>query len=414
MREKIQGSFWHIPVLAALMLSPFFNSINSLLTIVIGLICIWLMPKSGKPSIYFIGGLLVYLSLILVSMWSSSDTTAAGDNAVFFISWPIYIGYAQLKKDKLNLSLISKWFSIAMIIGFVAFLVHASYMCIHTGDWRSFEIDGRPNGTWFTYANLTWDGHPWYFGLAVGLALILELYFNESPKNWRVYVLQFSLVMAMGRINILAMLAVYAICFLFDAAKRPQIIRQAISYVLLLVLIIGMNKMLVNDRFTEKMSAGKSLELPIKGEDGKIQYVAVPGGAQIRASEWGCAWTLIKANPWIGLGNDNSQRELHQCYKETGFTYGFLNKYNCHNQYIEFALRFGIIWTAMLFTGILYVIVQLYRKKNYAFVLGWIYILICLLTESGMVRQAGSNLIGLWALLSITFILSSSEQEASV
>ena len=52
---------------------------------------------------------------------------------------------------------------------------------------------------------------------------------------------------------------------------------------------------------------------------------------------------VIKKNLFFGVGTGDVKDELIKGYKYYNFQAGFQKQYNCHNQYLQFFVAFGII-----------------------------------------------------------------------
>lgn len=108
-----------------------------------------------------------------------------------------------------------------------------------------------------------------------------------------------------------------------------------------------------------------------------------------RAGSWFGAWMIVKAHPLLGIGVGDTEAALIENYKKINFETGVQNKFNAHNQYLEFWIGSGIVAFLCFVLLIFCEGYDAYLNRN-IILLGLLYILmISCFTESVMNRQAG-------------------------
>ena len=109
-----------------------------------------------------------------------------------------------------------------------------------------------------------------------------------------------------------------------------------------------------------------------------------------RVSIWKASLSGIKKNPVFGVGNKNTRDVIYQNLEDSNST-KFRN-YNCHNQFLEFALSHGLL-ALVLFLVMLFKLFQ--NTPVYAKCLGVIFILL-FMVESYMQVQSGIVFFCFW------------------
>ena len=106
-----------------------------------------------------------------------------------------------------------------------------------------------------------------------------------------------------------------------------------------------------------------------------------------RVSTIKCTIEVIKDNLWFGVGTGDCEMSLNKCYLSYGYI-SLMNR-NPHNQYMQFALRLGVLGF-LLFIACLLIPALLAIKQNKYLYLTFIalFALSCL-TESMLERNKG-------------------------
>lgn len=230
--------------------------------------------------------------------------------------------------------------------------------------------------------------HRSYFSLFLGMAILL--WWQDSsflPKLRIIGIILFAItiVLLQGRINILAFLLVSAGVFIFKSSKNFSRKQNIIGIALAFLLILGYSFLPKKyNRFNQPLTLDYNLS------DSKPSDFT---GITIRLAIWDIAIPLAEENKLLGLGIGDSRDELLQKYDEQGFVLGSMNKFNCHNQYIETALASGIIsLLAIVVLFILYLVFS-YQSNNLFLCAMVIYFFISMLTESLLERHWGISLL---------------------
>lgn len=261
----------------------------------------------------------------------------------------------------------------------VAALVLSSIKAIKAGSIYLMTKNGSEL-SFFTYQQLSETfSHPGYFATFVGFAIFLTLKnVIESEGKKRIYqwislaFLFIMLILLQGRINILALFAVFGVGAIYYAFKKKMYIVLSIPA----LLIIGLVALLA-----------------LGSENSKNRFVQVPNfeyditgnefnSATYRLAEWTCAIDVIEENFWFGTGVGDNRQALWDAYAERGFAEGFRKKYIAHNQYLETMIVCGFIGLIALVSMLFYFARQFYAIGDFAVFGCLLFLAFCLLTES--------------------------------
>lgn len=115
-------------------------------------------------------------------------------------------------------------------------------------------------------------------------------------------------------------------------------------------------------------------------------------GGGIRLKKWENAVQLIAQKPLTGYGS-GSKNALLDHYQKTGFTIGFENKFNAHNQFLESGLELGLIGMALLAMFFFAGFRQAVKRQNRLQFAAFLLLFISFLTESMLERHWGLMMI---------------------
>ncbi|MGK2862154.1 MAG: O-antigen ligase family protein [Chitinophagaceae bacterium] len=121
--------------------------------------------------------------------------------------------------------------------------------------------------------------------------------------------------------------------------------------------------------------------------------------ADSRMSRWLISIDLIKEKPVFGHGTGESRDLLKQRYQERGMKASYVQAYDSHNQYLGYALDYGLLGLLFL-CGFFFLNIRaavLNKDLNMfllIFMLGWV----CLF-ENYLIRNMGINFVSLFLLI---------------
>lgn len=191
-----------------------------------------------------------------------------------------------------------------------------------------------------------------------------------------IFILLFSLVIFSSRIALMSLFI--CLVFLFFKLLKPKHSINLVLITITLVTVLIISVPSSYRRFTEIKST--QLVAPHAGQ--------TSDQANFRYGIYLCDYEILKENWIFGIGLQNIQKELNECYKS--YTYRNFDDYNTltynsHNQYIDFFIKYGIFG---IFALILYLFWGI-RNKDILYRLFLLIFLISLLTENVLDRQVG-------------------------
>lgn len=126
-----------------------------------------------------------------------------------------------------------------------------------------------------------------------------------------------------------------------------------------------------------------------------------------RPDRWKICLGLIQDNLLLGVGPADIEKELQIKYKENDFKISVLEKYNTHNQYLDYVLRFGVFGGLLLISILALVFVNTYLNKEYDLTVIFLVFAIAMMTENYLSVQRG---IVPFCMLSVLFYKKTSKE----
>ncbi len=248
--------------------------------------------------------------------------------------------------------------------------------------------------------------NPIYLGMYVNfsIALSIEKILNNSSKAVHILIFLFLsvlLMLLMSKINII----IYIILLIFTFLYRIKYIKYIILYLILAVFFVLFMLFLVE---------------PIKDRVININYftydinqshIGFWNGANLRMAIWKCAMDPIKDNWLLGVGTGDEKEALLNAYKDNGFKLGLITEYNTHNQWLEFSLRFGMVFSLMIISTNFILPLIIGYKTDYKLFIFMVIISLASLTEVILATQKGVVFYSLFATLFLSQKPFKSENE---
>ena len=119
-----------------------------------------------------------------------------------------------------------------------------------------------------------------------------------------------------------------------------------------------------------------------------------------RPDRWKICVELIQDNLLLGLGPADVENKLQVKYIENNFKISVSEKYNSHNQYLDYTLRFGIFGGLLLISALGLVCINAYFNKEYDIMAIFLVFAVAMMTENYLSVQRG---IVPFCILSVMF-----------
>ncbi|RDI07968.1 O-antigen ligase family protein [Flavobacterium sp. AG291] len=328
---------------------------------------------------------VLYLAYI-VSYFFADDKREVGkllERALPFLLFPLFM--------IMNKQFITKQALILSLKVFVASCILLSLyvwgVIFYKGIDNVFSEDNYYNPVIRNIFNDVSGIHLPYLGMLFVFASLILLYnmlVNRKANGYLKRLLQlvgivfllFSVATFMARMA----LFIFFIVAVFFCLKQMKTLKQLAIAGIVGLIIIGSVLMLPSSQRRIKEGLATEYVLPHAGQPSEQ--------VNFRFGVYHCVQQVLKEHWLTGVGVDNVQKKLNECYSV--YTYrasdDYINiNYNSHNQYFDIMLKYGIfgliIFLISLFWGV---------KNKYIVYQGFIIVIfIALLTENIFSRQVG-------------------------
>lgn len=338
---------------------------------------------SKKKWILFIG--IPYILLILFG------NPVLSKEAILFLTIPIYL--LIYRYSTLNTFLLKKIFIIAVFIYSVILLAVKAIKIIFYDFSEFFQQEQWWNQVLYKNLTLELNAHPTYIAMFIITSLVMLLdQSNQSKKYFSIakytliqailLLVLFLLVVKISFVAIFLILIVYIFFLLFKNKIKLAVMSM------LFLIFIGVtlyNIPGIRHRFQENFNSIEPSYTNLYGQNRLSERTAL----------WTASWNQIKQHPIIGSSFQGIPSKTI-IYPEVKSRYPELEQpKNCHNNFLEFGVRYGILGTSLFLLFTILFLMQ--GVKNISFeILGvWIWIFTFSLTESFMFREQGISLVAI-------------------
>mgnify|MGYP003686351827 CR=1 FL=1 len=230
--------------------------------------------------------------------------------------------------------------------------------------------------------------HPTYSNIIMGISLISFVYF--IPDIWD----ECSIIKKL----LLVFVFIIGIGCMFIVTSRMPLFATFLGISIVFVQKIGLRRFLmfgpigVISIFILAYSFNPSFKAKI--DEVSYDNVKLPteksnDSFNVRTGIVLCTVSGIKQNWLLGLGAGGSIQYLNSCYEGFESPLYLQNKFNTHNQYLDYWLSYGILGVLSLLLLFLTSIIVAVRKRILLGVVLILFFSICILTENVFSRQVG-------------------------
>jgi len=265
---------------------------------------------------------------------------------------------------------------------------------------------GVKDSFFYYHLSAPWGLNIVYYAMIVNAAFIFLAYLLH--RNWKVVTIPIKLVGLLAIVIFVvfvflsaSILQVIALIVLVVIFSMKLALKQKKTWITILapLLVIGLSFLLVSqfkvvDRFTIHY---KRYKLKTNNKDGFHNR---------RLQLWQIAYDNIKVNPIIGVGTGDGQDVLNKTYAQKGLAaYTKKGNYNAHNQFLQFGLTFGMVGFLLFLVSLLWPLIVALKAKDLVYVLFMVLMILSMLTECILQRQAGVVLFAFFnSLLAIKML----------
>lgn len=340
------------------------------------------LTKNDVMNIVVLSAL--YLSYI-VSYFFAADKHEVGkllERALPFLLFPLFMIMNKQFITKNTLRLALHIFVISCII----LGLYVWGVIFSQGIEKIFKEDHYYNPIIRNIFSDTTGIHLPYLGMLFVFAALILLYdvFAVQARNYfllaaRLLAIVFLLISVaafMARMS----LFIFFVVAVFFTLRKIRSLRHLIGVGLLGIIIIVGVLLLPSSQRRVKESLSAKYELPHAGQPSEE--------VNFRYGVYHCVNEVLKEHWLTGVGVDNVQKELDNCY--SAYTYrgtdDYINiSYNSHNQYLDIMLKYGVFGLIIFLISLLWGI----KNRNILYQGFIIIIFMALLTENMFTRQVG-------------------------
>lgn len=337
-----------------------------------------------------------------------SDNTASGLFDLEVKLSALIIPFSILfmtKRVKMNLQLILRLFVIGNVIASIACLVHAYFDSMQMNEMgqRIYEFSIWPDQT---------EGYSFFRLIRIGYSKFSDVYLSyiHHPSYYSMYIL-FSIVIIIEWVrekkNVILniLIIIYFTAFLFLLGSRAAAITALVVFILYLLLYIfrtrkyfvGIGILLVGLVFStiiiSKTRLGHNIHETIEILKDKKD---LDPKSDIRLWLWKSGLEIIENNMILGVGTGDINDALHKQYAEYNLQGAYDSNLNVHNQYLDIAVKFGLVGLIIFIGWMVYSIYYAYKKNQYLFLFFMVIVSINFLFESMLNTIAGVAFLAFW------------------
>jgi O-antigen ligase len=239
------------------------------------------------------------------------------------------------------------------------------------------------------YEGMQFIMHSSYFALYLSFS-IAYLFFKLdaenslfTKRNIAIFCLIFFFIMVVIFLNSRAGMIGLGISFMFFLVYVILEKRLKLFYFLISILI--MTSLFVFTTSNQIFNRFKAIE----NDTVSVKATSNINKLDLRMAILTIGFDLFKESPVIGYGTGDIKDVLINGYKEANFLKGYDRKYNCHNQFLQFLLAFGIIGLLVFLVSLVYPMFFAFFKKNYLYVFLILILSFNFLFESMLETKAG-------------------------
>ena len=346
----------------------------------------------NKPLVLF----LLFITYAILSLFWSSNLEAGMDELDYYKYYPIIVlvFFTVFKKEDIKIAFYVLIFSFAVYALF-SLSLYMDLFTIKIKEYVSSKND--PKGI-LPYAVVT-------FYMSISVFFSVYYFFKEENKKLKYIFLFtaiisfFTLIVNNGRMGQLSFICTLFILIIFYMKYLFKYKKITISFIL--IFTIGCFYLYNSSKLDRYFKGFQELKHSYENKE----YVGSWGP---RLFMWSAAKELIPQNLFFGAGVGDALDELNQYKKDSKKSISWITHY--HNNYFEYIAKFGILGYSIFLFSILVLLISLYKKNKYFFILGLIFYTMFFINGFGDSIIRMSNFDNFFILVFILFSISIQEK----
>ncbi|MDR6299819.1 O-antigen ligase family protein [Mesonia maritima] len=358
-------------------------------------------------SFIFYSPTVFFIPLIWGITYSFSKEEAFSEMTkyIFLALVPLFI----FRKD-ISTAYYKKYASYGILIGSIASTFILSSINIYNFSQTTYPFHWLLNNTFtgFNFLSPFENLHPIYVGMYYNIAIAVLLFSIVKLNNFiRIFL---ALILIIG-ILFLASRITYLILFLIIGLYLIHNLSFKIFSLLVTVaIIIGALSFSTFQKtyVYHKLVTGTIFDLNDNiGEYNTNNTFKVDS----RYSRWKVALELIEEKPLLGYGGGTENEMLLKKYKEYNMKNSIERRYNAHNQFLGFFLRFGVLGFVLLLVYFISNTITAIKYQHLLFLAFLTILFWSFMVENIMDRNMGINFVALFGTLFYAEFLTANEKK---
>ncbi|MBC2838237.1 O-antigen ligase [Robiginitalea sp. SC105] len=351
--------------------------------------------RAFRPWIYMGLPWLLFLPLLVGGLYTPFPENLPGQlvKLVFYILLPLVIFRKDLLKNRAKRIAAS-----GMILGAVA---SATYLLIrNTIEFMDAGVAFRGLLSYqFTGKNFVEplaEMHPVYLGsyylFAAVLVWLSDLHLSIRLK-WVVTVLLVVAIFFVNSRSILALTALMSFTVVYRLLGRKYVLGAILACIAALLFALPV----IRDTYVfKKFSDGTIWELE---KNVGISNTDADNPSDSRMSRWLASWEIYIDKPYLGHGTGSARELLLKAYTEKGMDASLRQQYDSHNQFLAYAMEFGVVGILSILSFFLVNLFWALRHGDGLMGTFTFLVFVICLTENYLIRNMGVNFVALWIVI---------------
>jgi O-antigen ligase len=360
---------------------PFSRKFSSVLVILIVVSALYklLRAKESRKRLYVHWALPLLFVFFFISSMFSTGLLSSVEKNLFLIIIPISLGIQnQFFHERLREKIFGA-FILGNVVVSVICLIRATVISFQFADgkWNfipqvsesrnyDFLTSSVMGGNHYFGEQFSVYLHPGYFGLFIVFAqyLLFELAQSNQYKTRQylfigttyVFFLIILFFLSSKAAQISSLLLTSGLCVKFLLSKRWS--WQFKSALILVVTAVSFLFIFFNPRlktFKDTLSLDQFTDINPNARFGH----------DVRILSWDASLDVIKKNWLIGVGEGSKEDALVETYRKKGYTLPVQERFNSHNQYLDFLLSGGVIGLTIFLVVLANLIIRSLKNSNF-------------------------------------------------
>ncbi len=280
------------------------------------------------------------------------------------------------KKVRVNYRLILKIFVFGNFIASIICLVFAFNNSIHVNDFGKIVFESsrwsdtinlsffqlvNQRYSYFSYSYLSFFHHSTYFSVYITFSVVILVYLIRSSKKR--YILYYSLIL-------------YFSVFIWLLGSRAAYITYLISFFsfFLIVIIkykkywIAIGVLMLGVIFTVLILSNSRINKNVTETVNIIENgQSLSKDSDVRLWLWKSGIEIFNDNLLFGVGTGDIDEVMKKKYQDYDLTEAHEYNLNAHNQYLDVAVKLGLVGLVLIFAWIITILVIAIKRKQFLF-----------------------------------------------